>query len=124
MNIITYDEHIQAAAGEIMKAVAAKGITQSACAQEARIPGWSDHALHLLRRYCAVRKRRRFPGEFDIELFRDYAAVRGLPEPHNASAFGNVFMRASKEGLIVFAGYRVASNPSARGRPIRKWVAA
>ena len=100
------------------------GIAQSATAQEARIPGWSDAALTLLRRYCAVRKRRRFPGEFDIENFRDYAAVRGLPEPHNASAFGNVMQRAAREGLIRFAGYRVPTNPTARGRPIRKWEAA
>ena len=95
------------------------GIQQSATAQEARCPGWADHASELLRKYA--RKR---GGSFDIEDFREYAAVCGLPEPANACAYGNVFMRAERAGLIRFVGARNATRPEARGRLIRLWRAA
>jgi hypothetical protein len=101
-----------------------EGITQSATAQDCRSHGWGDRALAILRQYCAARKRRKFPGEFTIENFRDYAEVRGLDVPENASAYGSVMRRASSAGLIQFAGYRPATTASAHGRPIRKWVAA
>ena len=53
-----------------------EGITQSATAQDCRSHGWGDRALAILRQYCAARKRRKFPGEFTIENFRDCRSTR------------------------------------------------
>lgn len=113
----TFDE--SAAGHYAQKMEMALGIQQSATAQEARLPGWSDAALGYLRRYLSNHW-----SPFTVEHFREFAERYGLPVPVNGSAYGNVFQRASRDGLIRLVGYQPARRGAAHKRPLRLWKSA
>ena len=73
-------------------------------------PGWQDRALEMLREYLKVREtflEKRFLGE----EFRGWATeIFGLDEPPDARAFGAVFKRASRDGLIESVGFAPANS--------------
>lgn len=84
-------------------------------------PGWSDEAFAVLEKFVA--KARRQGEDFTSEQVRDYSESSGLPEPPDHRAWGGVFVRAVRAGLIEHAGFDTSANPRAHSRPINKWRA-
>lgn len=78
-------------------------------------PGWSERAYEALAAYS--RMHRTFTGE----QVRSYASAIGLELPPDNRAWGGVFTRAAKRGLIRKQGYSTSHNPEAHMRPITVW---
>lgn len=84
------------------KAARDEGMQRAADHANRAIPGWGDLALQFLRLY-ALRH-----AEFTSEQVRHAADDWGLIAPPTAKAWGQVYRRAAREGVIEKAGYAVA----------------
>lgn len=80
---------------------------------ERDVPAWSAVALQFLRGYAA--KHRQFTS---FEL-RNAAREWGLSMPATDKAFGSVFVKAAKEGVIERAGY--VPHPERHASPTVLW---
>lgn len=81
-------------------------------------PRWSDSALVILRAYCKGRSGEHFMAE-DVVA---YAKSVGLPDPPDRRAWGAVFQRAKREGVIVPDGF--AGAETSNGSPKVRWRVA
>lgn len=88
------------------------GIARVAESSEELTPGWQDRALDLLRRYAHAQVT-----PFLGEEFRLWAHAHGLEEPHDGRAFGPVFQRAVRLGVIERAGYAPAASSNCSPKP-------
>lgn len=79
-------------------------------------PGWGDKAFEAL---CAFVKQH--TGKFQAEDVRVWA--RHVPPAPSLRAWGNVMVRAAKEGLIKAVGYERVNNPLAHSTPATVWTA-
>lgn len=78
-----------------------------------KIENWSEMAYACLLSY---------PGkEFLTEDVRRWSHENGLPIPPSARAWGAVIVRAKREGVIKFLGYRSVTNPKAHMTPASYW---
>lgn len=78
------------------------GIQQAADHAEEVHPDWGDLAYEALRLYAAG--KRASGVTFTSEDVRSSIAAAGVPEPPHLRAWGSVFKRAARAGLIVKAG--------------------
>lgn len=86
-------------------------------------PGWSDRAYHVMR--CFVDGQNLTgAGEFTGEDLRAYADRLGLPQPPHLRAWGAIFQRAAKSGLIVKTGFTTARAPHVHQSILATWRAA
>ena len=87
--------------GEDARAARDAGIGLAADHANAVEPRWTDRAYCVLVAYCRWK-----PGTtFTSEMVRDYAHnTCGLPEPAHRRAWGSVFQRAARVGMIQEAG--------------------
>lgn len=86
-------------------------------------PDWSDRAYDVMRCFVdgwRIEGRADFTGE-DI---RDYADRLGLPKPPHLRAWGAIFQRAAKSGLIVKTGFTTARAPHVHQSILATWRAA
>ncbi len=79
-------------------------------------PGWADRAFAAL---CAYAK---LAGRFTSYEFRMTAYSQGLDAPPTDKAFGPVFLRAVKAGVIQKTGY--AQHPERHASPTPVWERA
>lgn len=77
--------------------------------------GWQDHAYHALRLFAKTTEY------FKAEDLRKHARERGLQEPPDPRAWGAVFLRAERDGLIAQVGYAKSKSRIAHGRPALVW---
>jgi hypothetical protein len=75
------------------------GMEAAAAGAEAQCEGWGDLALEWLRKYALEH------ASFISEEATDAARLWGLVEPSNSKAWGPVFKKAAKEGIIKRDGY-------------------
>lgn len=75
------------------------GMAAVAAGAEAQSPGWGDLALEWLRTYALTHP------SFISEQATDAARAWGLVEPSNTKAWGPVFKRAAKEGILKRDGF-------------------
>ena len=69
--------------------------------------GWSADAMHGLELYCLAHDDK----EFLAEDVREWTSSMGLvEEPENGKAWGGVFQRAARHGLIMRTGYARAKS--------------
>lgn len=84
---------------------------------DAEAPGWSDKAYALLAEYA-----RSVNGEFLAEDVRHWAETRrGLPAPPDNRAWGGVFKKAVRGGVVQRTGYAASKNTHAHCRPCAVW---
>lgn len=96
------------------------GIQLAAQNAEQKHEGWGDDAYAALKTYINIHKS--IP--FMCETVRDFAHIElGLPQPASSRAWGSVFQRASREGLIKHVGYGNTNNPRAHKTPAGMWEA-
>lgn len=98
-----------------------EGIQRAADGAETRIPGWGDRALDILACFASRSEARTQP--FTSEDVRKYAANLGLPSPPELRAWGSVFQRAVRRGMIRRAGTGTAAAGQAHCRLQALWVA-
>lgn len=89
------------------------GIKLSAEHAEEAHQGWGDKALDLLRRYNS--------NHFQSYTFTQWAYAMRLPEPPDGRAWGAVFVKARKLGIIKNIGYEKDCSPNSHGMPVRVW---
>jgi hypothetical protein len=78
---------------------------------------WSDYALLLLKDFARGR------AQFSADDFRKQ--VNGvLPDPPSCNAIGGLFLKASKAGVIIHAGYVKSNRAAAHSRIVGLWKAA
>jgi hypothetical protein len=77
---------------------------------------WSATAYLVLRAF--VRRREH---AFTAENVRAFATEKGLPEANDQRAWGSIFQRAAKEGLIRKLGYRQAEGRACHMHPVTLW---
>lgn len=84
---------------------------------------WSDKAMAALRAYCHHGGR---DWLFRAEQFREWAMKHHLlAEPAKHNAWGALFNRAAKEGLIAATGlFTPAKSLKTHGHPVRVWSVA
>lgn len=93
-----------------------KAIELSVTNQDAKINGWSDKALELLKQYSLI------VTDFITEDFRIYAESNGLEKPKEPRAYGAVVLRATKANFIMWTGeYREMKNLKSHGCPKKVW---
>ena len=80
-------------------------------------PRWSDKAFELL---CEHAQRH---AEFTSEDVR-FAAKDSIPAPPDGRAWGGVFQRAARAGIIARAGYVQARDPKVHCNVVTLWRAA
>lgn len=79
------------------------GIQQAANNANDQVPRWTDRAFDILLDYMTI-GRIACGGEFSAEDVRAHADLLGLTEPPHLRAWGAVFQRAARRGLIERAG--------------------
>lgn len=97
------------------------GIARAAAHADRVCPNWTDTAFDMLATYCRIYG----PGhEFHCESLRERAEGHGVvPEPPDGRAWGNVFRRAAREGLIRKTGrYVLAKSSNLSPKPV--WIVA
>lgn len=102
---------------------ATKRMQTAADNADQRAPGWSDLALQFLRD-CVLARGSLPPAEmaFTAEDVRRAARRCYFPDPPDARAWGAVFRRAQRDGLIKPAGMQLTGNDW--GGVCRKWIGA
>lgn len=84
-------------------------------------PGWSDDAESSLKRFLAQWTCKDFTGE----EAQQWMLGNGLSRPESSNAWGGVFNRAAKRGLIQKTGeYRPSQKDNAHGRMVPVWSKA
>lgn len=101
-------------AGESLKEMGMSSVLASA---DAANFNWTDYALSLLE-YFAKSVR-----QFSSDEFRAHF-VNHLPEPPHPNAFGALFNRAAKAGIIRHVGYIKSVRASAHRRVVGVWQVA
>lgn len=98
-----------------------QGIKQAADHADQEVPKWSDRAFDILCCFC------RRPGgsneDFTSEDVRRYAANLGLPEPPHLRAWGGVFQKAARRGMITKTGTTTARATNVHCAIIATWRA-
>ena len=79
------------------------GIKRAGDHADQQEPDWKDRAAQIIADYAAIH------GRFLIEEVLPYAALRGLPEPPDARAWGAATKRAKALGYIKACGYAPAN---------------
>lgn len=79
---------------------------------------WSTNAYALLKEYCKTHPT--FMGE-DVRHWAH--GDRMLPTPPDSRAWGSLFNRAAREGIIVRVGYAPQRDPKAHRAPKSVWRA-
>lgn len=80
-------------------------------------PGWKDTAYGMLQEFCTARRGCRFTSE-DV---RRWCELRGFETPV-PKAWGGVFLKASRRGLIQKTGTAIAKQR--HGSPCPQWEVA
>ena len=91
-----------------------EGIRIASDNSESHHPKWNELAFDELRRLVEQLE----PYPFMAEEIR---MIANVPIPPSKRAWGAVFLRAAKEGLIRRVGYRETSNPLAHRTPATLW---
>ena len=78
-------------------------------------------AFDLLATFA--QKAKRAGEDFTSEQVRAYASERGLLAPSDGRAWGSVFLRASRAGIIEHVGFDTSSIARRGHTPIKKWRA-
>ena len=93
------------------------GMSRATEHAESDSPGWGDVAYHFLRNYASRNRGKQFTA---LEV-REAAREWGLLEPPSPKAFGAIFVRAQRAGIIVKAGY--APHAERHASPTVLWEA-
>jgi hypothetical protein len=96
-----------------------KGILQAVSNADAKIPEWSTKAWEMFKQWLSGWAKGH---RFMMEHFRVSASARGLEAPPTARAFGQIAVRARKEGLIISNGQRATSSPTAHRCYASEWI--
>lgn len=96
-----------------------KGIATAAAHADDVSDGWSSMAYLVLRNWC-----RKYDANFTAEQVRAWAHINGLPVPPDGRAWGSVFQRAAKEGLISKHSYKQATGLACHMHPVTVWRVA
>lgn len=72
-----------------------EGIQKAITHAESVVPEWSELAYAELKKFLL-----NYPGEFMAEQFRSHCALVDFPLPPHSRAFGGVFLRAARAGII------------------------
>ncbi|TAM22380.1 MAG: hypothetical protein EPN60_16945 [Nevskiaceae bacterium] len=91
------------------------GIARAADHADAETPGWTDIAFEFLEA-CAKVRAAPFLAEDVIEM----AKAAHLPEPPDGRAWGGVFQRAARRGVISKIGFAPAKTSNCS--PKVQWV--
>ena len=79
--------------------------------------GWKDEACRLLEKYVDANSQ-----PFQAEDFRQWAYTEGLEKPNSERAFGWLFIKASREGLIEKYGCGPVTNKTAHSANATIWI--
>lgn len=94
------------------------GMQKAVDTTEKLVDNWSEIAYSLLLDFLSVHH-----GPFQAEEVRSHAAMReDFPLPVSSRAWGAVFFRAAKNGLISRQGYAPVTNPKAHRTPAAVWI--
>ena len=98
------------------------GMQQAADHADEVNENWGDQAYEVLRLFVAG--KRGTTNTFTSEQVRDSILAAGLPKPPHARAWGPVFSRAARAGLIVKAGITESKAPHCHCSHVGAWRAA
>lgn len=95
-----------------------EGIQKAIDSAERKNPGWSAKAWEMFTDWLS-----NWPKgfTFQIETFRVSASARGLESPPTARAYGQIAVRARKEGLIKSNGQKPTSGATAHRCYANEW---
>lgn len=96
-----------------------EGMNRSVRTADEKYPGWSDIAYNYLLEYCARNRGNAFMAE-DVRFFAEWY---GVPTCHHARAWGGVFTRAKKDGIIRCTGFKMTVSPKSHRTPASLWEA-
>jgi hypothetical protein len=94
------------------------GMAQAIGHAESVDPNWPESAHQALIRFIGSHR-----GEFMAEQVREFAAKTGLSQPPHLRAWGSVFLRAARAGLIRRVGFGQVTNPKAHCANAAVWRA-
>lgn len=97
---------------------AIEGMERAADHAERDLPGWGERAYYYLRLYVASHTE-----PFVAPELRAWAHRQGLEQPPSAYAWGSVFHRARRAGLISPEGYRQYGDDTMHTQSVRVWKA-
>jgi len=93
-----------------------KGINDALAHANRKTEKWSDQAYDALR--TMAERGRSFTAP---DLRR---AARGcVPDPPTNMAWGGVFLRAKREGIIIPDGFSEHNDDTMHSQPVRRWIA-
>ena len=98
---------------------AIEGIARSAARAENATPGWSEEAVVFLTEFARTK-----PDGFIAPIARRWCEEHGLSAPPSPYAWGGVFLKASRRGIIVRDGYEQYGDDSMHTQSVSRWKAA
>lgn len=98
------------------------GIQQAAQHADEVNPNWGDQAFEVLQLFVAG--KRGTPNTFTSEQVRSSILAAGLPPPPHLRAWGAVFQRAARAGLIVKVGITESKATHCHCSHVAAWRAA
>jgi hypothetical protein len=99
---------------------AVQGMSRAAAHAERDVPEWAIHARAFLERY--IREVR--PDRLIAPDVRKWSEAHGLEAPPNNYAWGGVFNKASRTGLLVADGFQNYGDGVMHTQSVRVWRVA
>ena len=106
---------------EAARAARDEGMNRAADHADAVHPRWTDMAFEALRTFIATRGHAKLH-PFTSEEVRLHADHLGLPEPPSLRAWGNVFQRAARAGMIEKVGVAQSRAAHCHCSFVSEWV--
>lgn len=97
---------------------AERGMARALAHAESIDEGWGEKAYQFVRGFAAQRT------QFRTEEVRAYAEENGLPPAPSARSWGSIIRRASKDKIIIRAGFTSCDNEKAHACNVSVWVGA
>jgi hypothetical protein len=94
-----------------------EGMQRAIDTTEKLIPEWSDFAYQYLQQYCREHPGQEILGE-DVRA----ASIGIVPEPKSNRAWGAIFSRGARSGLLDHVGYKPVKNPRGHCGLTRIWI--
>lgn len=91
-------------------------------ADRANAGAWTRVAWIMFLEFSVEIAKTRTSRSFTTEEFRQWATMKGLPEPPDPRAYGNITKKGQMKRTIEANGYAKSAQERTHGRDVKRWL--